>query len=661
MQSSSYRVDKSNIIGRRITLVIPSLGPGGAEKVMSILATGLVKSGSVVTLITIDGYRTGDFFTVSPEVSRVKLGISGQSNGIVKAIISNAERIHVLRKAIKNTNPEIVISFLSETNILSLLAMRKSRIPVLVSEHTDPFRCPLSWPWSILRNLSYRWADALVVPNSQIGKYFSPLLKDKVNVIGNPVVPTRDRKSEKQQNDNKKKIVSIGRMTEEKRHELLVTSFAKVVKEFPDWRLIIIGDGPLKSDLEQLRDAFGLNSQIELPGIIEEPWVFLAHEAEIFVLSSSYEGFPMALCEAMSEGLAVISTRYHSGVNELIEEGKNGLLTAVNDSNALADQIRFLITHPDERNDMGRKAREITKKFGTRSILVKWNHLIESTLRFNNYTLEVRAGDRFEFGKNWHIFLSKIDTERIEQAQNSIKESLGVESLQGLNFLDIGSGSGLFSLAARQLGAKVHSFDYDPKSVECNIQLKHSYFNGDENWTIARSSVLDRNYLNTLGQFEVVYSWGVLHHTGAMWEALENVSELVKPGGKVFISIYNYQVYWTRLNTIIKRVYNKSPRIGKGLIAGVYISLQIIKGLVKDLICLRNPTQRYIDKKKSRGMSTWHDSIDWIGGYPFETAKPEQIFYFYCKRGFNLRKLTTVGAGHGCNEYVFQKTLVTSE
>ena len=172
---------------------------------------------------------------------------------------------------------------------------------------------------------------------------------------------------------------------------------------------------------------------------------------------------------------------------------------------------------------------------------------------------EVASGQRFEFGKNWARFLAAHTPEHAAQAEASLREMLGVQDLSGKTFVDAGSGSGLFSLAARRLGARVYSFDFDPHSVACTMELKRRYFDGDKNWTIEEGSVLDTRFLSGRGQFDVVYSWGVLHHTGAMWNALENVIPLVKEGGTLFIAIYNDQGTVSRRWTKVKRLYNRLP------------------------------------------------------------------------------------------------------
>ena len=271
----------------------------------------------------------------------------------------------------------------------------------------------------------------------------------------------------------------------------------------------------------------------------------------------------------------------------------------------------------------------------------------------NQHALEVSQGKRFEFGKNWRRFLTVLDNERIFEAENSLKLMLGMESLNGKTFLDIGSGSGLFSLAARRLGANVVSFDYDPDSVACTVELKKRYFDNDAKWEIAQGSVLDENYVTSLGQFDIVYSWGVLHHTGDMWKALHNAKLAVKEGGLLFIAIYNDQGPISTFWKTVKRTYCSGP-IKKFLVTVGLVPVFIIGGFFIDLAHKPNPFKRYTGYKSKRGMSFLRDWIDWFGGYPFEVAKPEEIFEFYQKYGFSLTRLKTKN-GMGCNEFVFRK------
>lgn len=275
----------------------------------------------------------------------------------------------------------------------------------------------------------------------------------------------------------------------------------------------------------------------------------------------------------------------------------------------------------------------------------------------DTHALEVAHGERFEFGGNWASFLSVLDEERIRVAESALQRMLQTDRLDGLRFLDIGSGSGLSSLAARRLGATVHSFDYDPQSVACTEELRRRYFPSDRDWTVERGSALDPGYLRGLGLFDVVYSWGVLHHTGRMWEALENAMIPVAPGGKLFIAIYNDTGTQTRRWHRIKRTYNALPAPARKPFAIAVTLPKELKSFVAAAAKGRpgDYIRSWTGYSRRRGMSKWHDILDWVGGYPYEFATPDAIFDFYSARGFTLSKLKCGVVGVGCNEFVFTR------
>jgi 2-polyprenyl-3-methyl-5-hydroxy-6-metoxy-1,4-benzoquinol methylase len=288
-----------------------------------------------------------------------------------------------------------------------------------------------------------------------------------------------------------------------------------------------------------------------------------------------------------------------------------------------------------------------------------------STQRQDQIRDEFRHGKRFHFGKNWQSFLRTVDERSIEEAERRLVEFLGVSSLDGKTFLDVGSGSGLHSLAARRLGARVLSFDYDPASVEATRRLRARAGFADETWQVQTGSVLDSAYLATLGRFDVVYSWGVLHHTGAMWDALANVQPLVAPGGRLYIAIYNDMGEVSRWWAERKRRYCELPRLVRPLyFLKIYLPIELkamgVTGTLRSgkVRKVRREFPKWLaqwrEYKQHRGMSRVHDMIDWIGGYPYEFAKAEDLVAFCEKAGFRLAKLARAD-GTGNHELVFVK------
>jgi len=263
--------------------------------------------------------------------------------------------------------------------------------------------------------------------------------------------------------------------------------------------------------------------------------------------------------------------------------------------------------------------------------------------------------ERFRFGKNWQQFSRHITEERITEAEFSLQNMLGGGNLEGKSLLDIGSGSGLFSLAAARLGAQVTSFDYDHDSVACTAALQQQYFPDAKNWTVQQGSILDAAFIKTLGEFDIVYSWGVLHHTGSMWQALENTCHAVKQNGQLFIALYNDQGIRSKTWKAVKQLYCSS-KAGRAAVVVTCIPALSAAAAVLDITRGLSPLKRYRDyKQKNRGMTVYYDWIDWLGGYPFEVAKPEQIIAFYKERGLTLQTLKTT-KGWGNNEFVFVMT-----
>ena len=258
---------------------------------------------------------------------------------------------------------------------------------------------------------------------------------------------------------------------------------------------------------------------------------------------------------------------------------------------------------------------------------------------------------RFAFGRNWRSFLATLDDHRINEARRRLCESLGRDDLHGVRALDIGSGSGLSSLVMHQLGADLVAFDYDADSVACTEELRRRYAPDATNWQIMQGSALDPIFMAGLGQFDLVYSWGVLHHTGSMWPAIELAAARVAPQGTLLLALYNDQGRRSQAWRAIKRLYCSSAP-GRWLVGSVFYPIFAAYALWKDLRHFHVPGTHAREYAQKRGMSLFHDWRDWLGGYPFEVAKPADVERKLAPHGFALQR-ETLTRGLGCNEFLF--------
>jgi 2-polyprenyl-6-hydroxyphenyl methylase/3-demethylubiquinone-9 3-methyltransferase len=262
---------------------------------------------------------------------------------------------------------------------------------------------------------------------------------------------------------------------------------------------------------------------------------------------------------------------------------------------------------------------------------------------------------RFKFGDNWLKFIADLNEHQITDAQESLQRLLGRTHLSGLTFLDIGSGSGLSSLVAHKLGARVLAFDFDPDSVASTQSLHDKYFPGDDAWIVEQGSILDSSFTQGLGTFDIVYSWGVLHHTGAMWTALERAAQLVAPRGILTIALYRKTPLCGAWR-IEKRLYSAAPNALQNIIRGAYYTAYLA-GLSATG---RNPSAYIRGYKSTRGMNWYRDVHDWLGGYPYESASPDEIKNRLGRLGFTVirsfeRRAGLGLFGTGCDEFVCRR------
>ena len=359
----------------RLTLVIYKMSGGGAQRVLSIIANHFAEKGWGITLMTFDDGSLPSFYKLHPSIQCVPLSISRQQPNALSTLLMYLLRPIILRSAIRKNKPDVVISFIDLANILTLVATVGLRIPVIISERVNPAFHSIGCFWSVLRKMVYRWAACLVVQTRDVPPFFSTAIQKKINVIPNPVLLPAGNEQNLDKDGSKKILLAMGRLVDQKGFDLLIKAFAKLKSKFPEWQINIWGEGEKKTYLENLCKELSLQKKVIFKGMNQDNYTVMK-QADIFVLSSRYEGFPNVLAEAMACGLPVISFDCPSGPSEMIVDEKNGLLISKINDEELAKGIQRLMMDESLAKQLGKEAKKVTDTFSMKKIMNLWEKVI---------------------------------------------------------------------------------------------------------------------------------------------------------------------------------------------------------------------------------------------------------------------------------------------
>jgi GalNAc-alpha-(1->4)-GalNAc-alpha-(1->3)-diNAcBac-PP-undecaprenol alpha-1,4-N-acetyl-D-galactosaminyltransferase len=362
----------------KVTLVIYGLGGGGAERVMSIVANYWVSKGWGVTLILLVPPTTAPFYQLDPRIKLKSLGLDGKSTSKLAAIANTWQRIQVLRQEIISSQPDVVISFMNSVNVYAIVACLGLNIPTIVSEHIYPGRTDANKIWQFIIKRAYRYADLVTVLTQNALPFYPETKGYRTIVMPNPIMKP-DPVVATTRLLSAPSLIAIGRLHPQKGFDLLLKAFHRIQAKYPDWQITILGEGPMRSELEGLRSELKLTDRVHLPGLVTNVPDYL-QQADIFVMPSRFEGFPMALCEAMAAGLPVLAADCLSGPSEIVEKGVNGILVRTENVDALAMGLDALMSDPTKRQQLARKAPEILDRFGLEQVMGIWQTAIDRVI-----------------------------------------------------------------------------------------------------------------------------------------------------------------------------------------------------------------------------------------------------------------------------------------
>jgi glycosyltransferase involved in cell wall biosynthesis len=363
----------------RVTFAIPSLGSGGAERVLTILANTLAARGWEITLLTLDDQAWTSFYDLDARLHWVRLGLMKEATSALSGLGNNYRRVRALARAIHDSRPQVVVSFIDTMNVLVLMAAIGMNVPVVISERTDPAKHQPGRIWRTLRSLSYPSARRLVVQNQSGLDFFKPMLSQQVCIVPNPILPVPAQPGETPFLPHRPVVMTAGRLSREKGCDLAIRAFARLSDRYPDWHLLILGEGAQRSELEALVTELGMNERISLPGRVKNPYDYY-RKADLFVLPSRYEGLPNALCEAMACGMPVVAANCSPGVAEVIRNGVNGLLTETENVDSLAAAMSNLMGDKDQRASLGEQALLSVEPYDLDRVITLWENLIRELI-----------------------------------------------------------------------------------------------------------------------------------------------------------------------------------------------------------------------------------------------------------------------------------------
>jgi GalNAc-alpha-(1->4)-GalNAc-alpha-(1->3)-diNAcBac-PP-undecaprenol alpha-1,4-N-acetyl-D-galactosaminyltransferase len=401
--------DALKLVRRRITFVIAGLSSGGAERAVSTMANYWAARGWAVHILSLDDPEAVPFYPLHASIQVQSLNLFRAYGNPFVAIFQLLGRAWRLRRAITATTPDCVISFDDVTNVFTGLSMFTAKIPVIAAERNDPHCHHLKNPWRFIRVWAYSRARCVVAQTRHALEFFPRQIRDRGRVIPNPVcVPVvNSNENHSRKVGSSSAILALGRLEKQKGFDLLIEAFRTAAAFHPDWRLEIWGEGTERKNLESMIAAAGLRDRISLRGITRNPTTVMRN-ADLFVLSSRYEGFPNALCEAMASGVPCISFDCPNGPSEIIRDGLDGMLVPRDDSGALAKVLQRLMSNREERLRLGSRASEILQHFGLEKIMGIWTDLLAGVIE-ETADKPARA-KRFSFRSRQFFGLRKTGT-----------------------------------------------------------------------------------------------------------------------------------------------------------------------------------------------------------------------------------------------------------